>query len=576
VNSVEIVRGVSGIFRAGEVVLALGDKESGLSALLDIISGQFKDVYGETSEMAGKLHINNYQPHAQFLKTLVGHVHTGGMFFGKLTAKETLHYYASLKMSRNAPKKEKSETADNLLREFGFSDKLYIPACDLSAEFKLRLNIAVQMLNNPFIVIVDDQLRGLDFTATKDILELLKKISQQGRIVICSAEYAQHWMLSAVDGVLLLAQGGIVFFGRCSRLLRHFKKIGFVAPPAADAVLHILGLLRTDTHSSATEVESKNRIRAILEKWNTAESFEEVMEVQKMQFPKIQMVTDLFQYEKFLLLLKRMIKERLRYPHLIILSVLMPLLYSALISMVFSETLTSDLAGIQSRLGLIFATNLYLVFGFFHGLLVFPKANEMFIREYKDKSCTPSGFYLSYLASNFVIEFITAVAISLLVLFANHMNASAEIFFSFVFFLILLLSSGHAFAVLLISILPSALDVAVSVFSVGVTIILVASAVLSTGVFVVLDYFRYTSLFTHFSFVTAIYEFKGLNFACSGTPLFITHDCPVTGQMVLEALLLDKRGHEGLFIGLAVVCTLAYQIIAFVCFSKVQKALIKR
>ena len=70
--------------------------------------------------------------------------------------------------------------------------------------------------------------------------------------------------------------------------------------------------------------------------------------------------------------------------------------------------------------------------------------------------------------------------------------------------------------------------------SVGMTIVLSASAVLSTGVFIVLDYFRYTSIFTHFSFVTCIHEFIGLNFACTGPALFLTYNCPGTPSSLLS------------------------------------------
>ena len=45
---------------------------------------------------------------------------------------------------------------------------------------------------------------------------------------------------------------------------------------------------------------------------------------------------------------------------------------------------------------------------------------------------------------------------------------------------------------------------------------------------------------------------------------------------MLDALRVEGRGGEGMFIGLAVACTVVYQVIAFLCFSKVQKALIKR
>lgn len=49
-------------------------------------------------------------------------------------------------------------------------------------------------------------------------------------------------------------------------------------------------MLSIDTSSISAEVDSKNRVRAIMEKWNVSESLEEVLELQKLQFPKIQIV----------------------------------------------------------------------------------------------------------------------------------------------------------------------------------------------------------------------------------------------------------------------------------------------
>lgn len=48
-NSREVLRGVNGVFRSGELVLALGDAESGLTALLDVIGGVFKEISGRSA-----------------------------------------------------------------------------------------------------------------------------------------------------------------------------------------------------------------------------------------------------------------------------------------------------------------------------------------------------------------------------------------------------------------------------------------------------------------------------------------------------------------------------------------------
>ncbi len=78
-----------------------------MSVLLDVIAGNIREILGRRFEYTGSIHINNYQPHPTFLQKLVGYVHADGMYFGYLTVKETLRYYASLKMTRELPYSEK-------------------------------------------------------------------------------------------------------------------------------------------------------------------------------------------------------------------------------------------------------------------------------------------------------------------------------------------------------------------------------------------------------------------------------------------------------------------------------------
>ena len=90
----------------------------------------------------------------------------------------------------------------------------------LSGGEKRRLALALALLRDPQLLLLDEPTSGLDLATEEEIMQLLRRISDRGRTVIC----ATHVLgcLDLCDGVFILARGGVpAYFGAPADALSH-------------------------------------------------------------------------------------------------------------------------------------------------------------------------------------------------------------------------------------------------------------------------------------------------------------------------------------------------------------------
>lgn len=88
----EILHGVSGVVRAGEMLVMLGPSGSGKTTLLNVLGGRLK-----SAKVKGTI-LYNDETHSNFVKRRTGFVTQDDVLFPNLTVKETLVYAARLRL----------------------------------------------------------------------------------------------------------------------------------------------------------------------------------------------------------------------------------------------------------------------------------------------------------------------------------------------------------------------------------------------------------------------------------------------------------------------------------------------
>ena len=88
-----------------------------------------------------------------------------------------------MKLSKYASAEERKENIKNLVENLGLSERLKTRTSQLSGGQMKRLAIGLEMLNNPPVMIFDEPTSGLDAVNALHLLQLLKKLAEEGRTI---------------------------------------------------------------------------------------------------------------------------------------------------------------------------------------------------------------------------------------------------------------------------------------------------------------------------------------------------------------------------------------------------------
>lgn len=120
--------------------------------------------------------------------------------------------------------KEAEEKAMNLLEFVGIRHKAYDLSVNLSFGERRRLEIARALASDPFLLFLDEPTAGMVLHERKEIVELVKKIRNEGKAVVI-VEHTMHVITSLCDNVTALNFGKKIAEGEPEKVLRNSEVI---------------------------------------------------------------------------------------------------------------------------------------------------------------------------------------------------------------------------------------------------------------------------------------------------------------------------------------------------------------
>lgn len=179
----------------------LGPNGAGKSTLMNILAGLLKPSHGVIT-LDG---MDTLKMGADF-RNILGYLPQNPGFYPNFSAYDLMKYFAELKEVPNAKSK-----IDELLNFVNLSEDSCRKFGEYSGGMKRRLGIAVSLLNDPKILILDEPTAGLD---PKERMRFRNIISQIGRNkIIILATHIVSDIETIADNVILLKSGKIVLFG---------------------------------------------------------------------------------------------------------------------------------------------------------------------------------------------------------------------------------------------------------------------------------------------------------------------------------------------------------------------------
>jgi len=197
-----------------EFVGLIGPSGSGKTTLLNLMNGYVKPS-------SGRVLINNFDLHKNqnLFKGLIGFVPQDDIIHRELTVFESLYYSAKLRLPKDTDEDEILNRVNYIIDRIELTrvKDVLIGSPEkkgISGGQRKRVNLAQELLTEPTILFLDEPTSGLDPRSDYKIMELLRELTNEGRVVILTTHHISKENFKLFDNIILLARGGkLAFYG---------------------------------------------------------------------------------------------------------------------------------------------------------------------------------------------------------------------------------------------------------------------------------------------------------------------------------------------------------------------------
>ena len=230
----KVLQNVSFEIMEGELFGLLGPNGAGKSTLIDILTGiQSMD--------SGEIFINgkSIKTDKVEIRKQLGLVPQDIALLEELNAFDNLEYFGGL---YGLAGQELKSQIEKLLEVAGLTDKKKEKVKNYSGGMKRRLNIAVAMLHNPSILILDEPTVGVDAQSRQHIFDYIQSLAEQGTTILYTSHYMEE-IETLCKRVFILDLGEEVAYGtkeEVKKLVGHTQTVALTldrVPAGFDEVL---------------------------------------------------------------------------------------------------------------------------------------------------------------------------------------------------------------------------------------------------------------------------------------------------------------------------------------------------
>jgi ABC-type multidrug transport system ATPase subunit len=220
----------------GNLIGILGSSGVGKSTTLSILNGTLKP-------QSGTVTINGYNlydvPEKENLKGVIGFVPQDDLLIEDLTVYQNVYFNAKLCLN-NLTAGGIKEVVDKILIDFDLDEirdlKVGNPLKKvISGGQRKRVNIALELLREPTVLLVDEPTSGLSSVDSETVMNLLKEQSHKGKLVIINIHQPSSDIYKMFDKIMIIDKGGYeVYFGNPTEAIVWFKTMTNHANPGED------------------------------------------------------------------------------------------------------------------------------------------------------------------------------------------------------------------------------------------------------------------------------------------------------------------------------------------------------
>ncbi|KAH8244569.1 hypothetical protein KR038_002431, partial [Drosophila bunnanda] len=415
-----ILRGVNGEFHSHELTAIMGPSGAGKTTLLNLLAG-----FGATST-SGEVLINQNPRDMRVFRKMSRYIMQTDVLDPQFTVHEMMLLAAHLKLGNELNLRRKLEVIDEILVMLRLKTSENTMTPKLSGGERKRLCIALELVNNPPVIFLDEPTTGLDDLSSSQCIGLLKSLAAGGRTVICSLHTPSAKIFEMLDVVYVLAEGQCIYQGSGANIVPYMEHLGLSCPITynpADFIIEVACLEYGNSYHepmvaavgngkvtrwSPPAAEDGKVTPTKTDTTSGASSFYEMDQFEEEISPKL-LQAKCSWWMQYKLLLSRMLLQMWRDKSYIKLKFYMNIVLALLVGSLYFGMGTSASKALFN-FGFMFTIVIaYLYLPMMPVLLYFPSEINLLKREYNNQWYRLSSYYAAMVCSKLPSMFVLAV-----------------------------------------------------------------------------------------------------------------------------------------------------------------------
>jgi ABC-type multidrug transport system ATPase subunit len=211
---------VSFSLESRSMLAVVGPSGAGKTTLLRALTGFSPPTQG-TVRFGGRDLYEDYDE----LRARLGYVPQDDLVHEELTVRQELEFAGALRLPPDLGQAGIRKRVDEVMDELGLSARAGLQIDRLSGGQRKRVSVGVELLTEPALLYLDEPTSGLDPGNERNVMQVLRKLADGGRIVVVVTHSTQS--LDVSDRVLFLARGGhMAYYGPPAAAQGYFERNG--------------------------------------------------------------------------------------------------------------------------------------------------------------------------------------------------------------------------------------------------------------------------------------------------------------------------------------------------------------
>ena len=207
-NKRQILNNLNLTIRKQEILGMLGPNGVGKSTIFNLITGLKNPNHGEV--IIDGVNVTKLPINERFTKFKLGLVPQYGGLIHDLSLLDNLKLVSEIHIKE---KELRNQKINKLISQFEFEALLNIKAKHLSGGQKKKLVIAMALVNDPKILLLDEPFAALDILTIKMLQEIILNLQSTEEISIVICDHQARDLLNCVDRAIILSNGKIIASG---------------------------------------------------------------------------------------------------------------------------------------------------------------------------------------------------------------------------------------------------------------------------------------------------------------------------------------------------------------------------